>query len=67
MASWVRCIEYEVGIDPSISPQLLINLDVVQFMVRGTECTRVVFGAGESSSAIEVHETPEQILGVAPK
>jgi hypothetical protein len=67
MATWVRCVEYEVGVDPSFSAQLLINLDTVRFMVRGVESTRVTFvGTGELM-AIEVHETPEQILGVAPK
>jgi hypothetical protein len=67
MASWVRCVEYEVGVDPSFSAQLLVNLDTVRFMVRGVDSTRVTFVGGEGDSAVEVHETPEQILGVAPK
>lgn len=67
MASWVRCIEYEVGVDSSMSEQLLVNLDTVRYMVRGIESTRVTFVGGEGDSAIEVHETPEQILGVAAK
>lgn len=67
MATWVRCIEYEVGVDPSISSQLLVNLDTVRFMVRGVESTRISFISGGEESAIEVHETPEQVLGIAAK
>lgn len=67
MASWVRCVEYEVGVDPSFSAQLLVNLDTVRFMVRGVESTRISFISGGEETAIEVHESPEQILGVAPK
>ena len=67
MASWVRCIEYEVGVDSSISAQLLVNLDTVRFMVRGADATRVVFVSGNEEASIEVHETPEHILGVAAK
>ncbi|MDR3528256.1 MAG: hypothetical protein P4L57_13355 [Rhizomicrobium sp.] len=67
MASWVRCVEYEVGVVPSFCAQLLVNLDTVRFMVRGVDSTRITFIGSDHESAIEVHESPEQILGVAPK
>jgi hypothetical protein len=67
MASWVRCIAYEEGVDPSFSPQPFINLDTVRFMVRGVESTRVLFVGGNDETAVSVRETPEQLLGVAPK
>ena len=67
MASWVRCVEYEKGVDPSFSAQLLVNLDSVRYMVRGVESTSIHFIAGSQEAAIAVLETPEQILGVAPK
>ena len=67
MASWVRCIEFEDGVDPSFSSQLLVNLDAVRYMVRAVESTHIHFTADDSQHFIAVHETPEQILGVAPK
>lgn len=67
MAVWVRCIEYEEGVDPSFSAQLLLNLDTVRYMVRGVESTAISFVASSGGDGISVHETPEQLLGVAPK
>ncbi len=67
MASWVRCVEYEVGVDPSFCAQLLVNLDTVRFMVRGADSTRITFVGDHGESAIEVQEAPEQILGIAAK
>ncbi len=67
MAVWVRCTEYEEGVDPSFSAQLLLNLDTVRYMVRGVESTAISFLASGGNDGISVHESPEQILGVAPK
>ena len=67
MATWVRCIEYEEGVDPTFSSQLIVNLDNVRYMVRGVESTSISFVASSGNDGIAVHETPEQLLGVAPK
>jgi len=67
MASWVRCVVFEEGVDPSFSEQLLINLDSVRFMVRDVSSTRIQFDGRGEESTIRVHETPDQILGIAPK
>ena len=67
MAVWVRCTEYEEGVDPSMSAQLLLNLDTVHYMLRGVESTSISFLASDGNDGISVYESPEQILGVAPK
>lgn len=67
MAVWVRCTEYEEGVDPSFSAQMLLNLDTVRYMVRGVESTSISFLASSGEDGLSVHETPEQILGVAPR
>ena len=67
MAVWVRCTEYEEGVDPSFSAQMLVNLDTVRYMVRGVESTAISFLASNGQDGLAVHETPEQLLGVASK
>jgi hypothetical protein len=67
MATWVRCTEYEEGVDPSFSAQLLLNLDTVRYMLRGVESTSISFVASSGNDGISVHETPEQLLNVAAR
>lgn len=67
MATWVRCTEYEEGVDPTFSAQMLVNLDSVRYMVRGVESTAISFLASSGTDGLAVHETPEQLLGLAPK
>jgi hypothetical protein len=67
MAIWVRCTEYEEGVDPSFSAQMLVNLDTVRYMVRGVESTAISFLASTGQDGLAVHETPEQLLGIAQK
>lgn len=67
MATWVRCTEYEEGVDPTFSAQLLVNLDSVRYMMRGVESTNISFLASTGNDGLAVHETPEQLLGLAPK
>lgn len=67
MATWVRCTEYEEGVDPSFSAQLLLNLETVRYMVRGVESTAISFLASSGQDGLAVHEAPEQLLGIAPK
>ncbi|NIJ47316.1 hypothetical protein [Rhizomicrobium electricum] len=67
MATWVRCTEYEEGVDPSFSAQMLVNLETVRYMVRGVESTAISFTASTGQDGLAVHETPEQLLGIAPK
>ena len=67
MAVWVRCTEYEEGVDPSFSASLLLNLDTVRYMLRGVESTSISFLASDGNDGISVYESPEQLLGVAPK
>jgi hypothetical protein len=67
MATWVRCTEYEEGVDPSFSAQMLVNLETVRYMVRGVESTAISFLATTGQDGLSVHETPEQLLGIAPK
>jgi hypothetical protein len=67
VATWVRCTEYEEGVDPSFSAQMLVNLDTVRYMVRGVESTAISFLASSGEDGLSVHETPEQLLGVASR
>jgi hypothetical protein len=67
MATWIRCTEYEEGVDPTFSAQMLVNLETVRYMVRGVESTAISFLASTGQDGLSVHETPEQLLGIAQK
>ena len=62
-----RSREKKIPNDPSFSAQLLLNLDTVRYMVRGVESTSISFLASDGNDGISVYESPEQILGVAPR